>query len=52
MMNKVIYRGDRFPAEIIRRAVWLHYRFTLSDPELGNRGLLFLSIQRSIGSRD
>jgi hypothetical protein len=30
MMNKIIYRGYRFPPEIIQRAIWLYYRFTLS----------------------
>src|SRR4030081_2796687 len=30
MMNKIICRGYRFPPEIISRAVWLYYRFTLS----------------------
>ena len=25
-----MYRGHRFPPEIIRQAVWLYYRFTLS----------------------
>jgi transposase-like protein len=29
-MSKVAYRGYRFPPEIIQRAVWLYYRFTLS----------------------
>src|SRR5260370_15733365 len=43
MMNKIIYRGYRFPPEIIERAVWLYYRFTLSlrDVEelLAERGI-------------
>src|SRR5260221_10385099 len=43
MMNKIIYRGYRFPPEIIQRAVWLYYRFTLSlrDVEelLAERGI-------------
>ncbi len=42
-MNKIIYRGYRFPPEIIQRAVWLYYRFTLSlrDVEelLAERGI-------------
>ncbi len=42
-MNKIIYRGYRFPPEIIERAVWLYYRFTLSlrDVEelLAERGI-------------
>ncbi len=25
MTNKIIYRGYRFPPEIIQRAVWLYY---------------------------
>ena len=25
-MNKIVYRGYRFPPEIIQRAVWLYYR--------------------------
>ena len=29
-MNKIICRGYRFPPEIIQRAIWLYYRFTLS----------------------
>ena len=43
MMNNIIYRGYRFPPEIIQRAVWLYYRFTLSlrDVEelLAERGM-------------
>ena len=42
-MNKIVYRGYRFPPEIIQRAVWLYYRFTLSfrDVEelLAERGI-------------
>src|SRR5712664_3614762 len=30
MMNKIICRGYRFPPEIIQRAIWFYYRFTLS----------------------
>src|SRR5438132_11613378 len=29
-MSKISYRGYRFPPEIIQRAVWLYFRFTLS----------------------
>jgi transposase-like protein len=43
MMNKIIYRGYRFPPEIIQRAIWLYYRFTVSlrDVEefLAERGI-------------
>ena len=43
MMNKIICRGYRFPPEIIQRAIWLYYRFTLSlrDVEelLAERGI-------------
>jgi putative transposase len=43
MMNKIICRGYRFPPEIIQRATWLYYRFTLSlrDVEelLAERGI-------------
>jgi transposase-like protein len=42
-MNKIICRGYRFPLEIIQRAIWLYYRFTLSlrDVEelLAERGM-------------
>ena len=43
MMNKIICRGYRFPPEIIQRAIWFYYRFTLSlrDVEelLAERGI-------------
>src|ERR1700693_2431350 len=43
MMNKIFCRGYRFPPEIIQRAIWLYYRFTLSlrDVEelLAERGI-------------
>ena len=29
-MTKITYSGYRFPPEIIRRAIWLYFRFTLS----------------------
>ena len=29
-----LYRGYRFPAEIISHAVWLYYRFTLSHRDI------------------
>ena len=39
-----LYRGHRFPSEIISRAVWLYHRFTLSlrDVEdlLAERGVI------------
>src|ERR1700681_3154715 len=42
-MNKIICRGYRCPPEIIQRAIWLYYRFTLSlrDVEelLAERGI-------------
>jgi putative transposase len=28
-MNKIIYRGYRFPPDVIQRAVWPNYQFTL-----------------------
>ena len=42
-MSKISYRGYRFPPDIIQRAVWLYFRFTLSfrdveDP-LAERGI-------------
>ena len=43
-MTKISYAGYRFPPEIIQRAVWLYYRFTLSfrDVEdlLAERGIM------------
>jgi transposase-like protein len=43
-MTKISHRGYRFPPEIIRRAIWLCYRFTLSfrDVEdlLAERGVV------------
>src|SRR5437868_7332547 len=42
-MSKISYRCYRFPPEIIQRAVWLYFRFTLSfrDVEdlLAERGI-------------
>jgi putative transposase len=42
-MNKISYKGYRFPAEIIQQAIWLYLRFTLSfrDVEdlLAERGI-------------
>jgi putative transposase len=42
-MTSLSYRGHRFPAPIIQRAIWLYLRFTLSyrDVEelLAERGL-------------
>jgi putative transposase len=42
-MQKISYRGYRFPPEIIRQAIWLYLRFTLSlrDVEdlLAERGI-------------
>src|SRR5256885_2152919 len=42
-MSKISYRGYRFPVDIIQRAVWLYFRFTLSfrDVEdlLAERGI-------------
>ena len=44
VMKKISYCGYRFPPEIIRQAIWLYFRFTLSlrDVEdlLGHRGIL------------
>ena len=43
-MTKISYKGYRFPPEIIQRAIWLYYRFTLSfrDVEdlLAERGII------------
>jgi hypothetical protein len=43
-MAKISYKGYRFPPEIIQRAIWLYYRFTLSfrDVEdlLAERGII------------
>src|SRR6266478_5216925 len=43
MMKKIFCRGYRFPPEIIQRAIWFYYRFTLSlrDVEelLAERGI-------------
>ena len=42
-MSKINYRDYRFPPDIIQRAVWLNFRFTLSfrDVEglLAERGI-------------
>jgi hypothetical protein len=42
-MQKISYRGYRFPPEIVRQAIWLYLRFTLSlrDVEdlLAERGI-------------
>ena len=42
--NSAIYRGYRFPPEIISHAVWLYYRFRLSfrdfEDLLAERGLV------------
>jgi transposase-like protein len=43
-MSTISYRGDRFPPDVIQRAVWLYLRFTLSlrDVEdlLADRGII------------
>jgi hypothetical protein len=43
-MQKISYAGYRFPPEIIRQAIWLYFRFTLSfrDVEdlLAERGII------------
>ena len=43
-MSKISYAGYRFPPEIIQRAVWLYYRFTLSfrdiEDLLAERGII------------
>src|SRR5216684_600003 len=43
MMNKIFCRGYRFPPEIIQRAIWFYYRFTLSlrdvEERLAERGI-------------
>jgi transposase-like protein len=33
-MNKISYKGYRFPPEIIQQAIWLYLRFTLSFRDL------------------
>jgi transposase-like protein len=33
-MRKISYKGYRFPAEIIQRAIWLYLRFTLVTWEM------------------
>ena len=42
-MRPVFYKRHRFPADVIRHAVWLYFRFTLSfrDVEelLAQRGI-------------
>src|SRR5438874_1753067 len=42
-MNRISYRGYRFPPDIIQRAVWLYFRFTLSfrdvEDMLAERGI-------------
>ena len=42
-MEPISYRGHRFPPDVIRQAVWLYFRFTLSlrDVEelLAQRGI-------------
>src|SRR5947207_400323 len=42
-MGRISYRGYRFPPDVIQRAVWLYFRFTLSfrDVEdlLAERGI-------------
>ena len=42
-MKKISYSGYRFPSEIIRRAIWLYLRFTLSfrdvEDVLAERGI-------------
>ena len=43
-MKKIIYKGYRFPPEIIQQAIWLSVRFTLSFPDvedlLAERGII------------
>ena len=42
-MNPISFKRHRFPADVIRRALWLYFRFTLSvrDVEelLAQRGI-------------
>ena len=42
--SKSIYRGYRFPAEVIEHAVWLYFRFLLSlrmvEDLLAARGII------------
>ena len=50
-MSRISYCGYRFPPDIIQRAVWLYFRFTLSfrDVEdlLAERGIE-VSYKRSV----
>ena len=39
-MIGINYRGYRFPPDIIQRAVWLYYRFTLSFRDVVSGGLI------------
>jgi putative transposase len=43
-MQKISYDGYRFPPAIIRQAIWLHLRFTLSlrdfEDLLAERGII------------
>jgi len=43
-MNKALYRGHRFPKEIISHCVWLYFRFSLSYRDvqemMAERGVL------------
>jgi transposase-like protein len=42
-MRQISYKRHRFPPEVIRQAVWLYYRFTLSlrdvEEVLAERGI-------------
>jgi putative transposase len=42
-MKKVSYNGDRSPSEIVRQAIWLYLRFSLSfrnvEDFLSERGI-------------
>jgi len=54
-MNKISYRGYRFPLEIIQQAIWLYLRFTLSlrDVEdlLAKRGVAVCLLDHAINHR-
>ena len=53
-MQKISYAGYRFPPEILRQAIWLYLRFTLSfrDVEdlLAERGIGLWSRTRPFGA--
>jgi hypothetical protein len=53
--SKSIDRGDRFPADVIQRAVWLYFRFPLSlrmvEDLLAARGIIASTRASTTGQR-